>query len=129
VISLCLAIYRKDGIIVSTERGLTFLLVAEVIHFAAHSLVCGVVQHVASGCPSSDGEVDERAVRAEPLAEARRCSRPLVCCAVSPKKHQSGLQRLTPQSLSSPFNWPQPSSPPAAVSPHFPRSPGNFNKA
>lgn len=142
VISFCLAIYREDGIVVSTERGLTFLLASEVLHSVSYYAVSGYIkQAVPETNPVRAPLVDERHLEVEP----QRASRPLVCCAVaSPKMTitqkpsptpqardgtSPGMALMTPQA-SSPFDWPHPSSPPATCSPFFfPRSPANFEEA
>jgi len=45
VVTLCMAMYRKDGVIVSMCTGLAELAGAEALHYITYYLVKGAAQH------------------------------------------------------------------------------------
>ncbi|CAE8644555.1 unnamed protein product, partial [Polarella glacialis] len=60
VITFCLGIYKKEGIIVSTRNGLIVLIAAEVVHTITFWLVSGAVEDAQASDQSYGYEVAPR---------------------------------------------------------------------
>lgn len=87
VVSFCLAIYREDGIVVSTERGVTFLLAAEVVHSVAYYTVFAFMKQAGTEDAEDTAECGAEAhCDASADTEVPCPSFSLVCCGGAASK-------------------------------------------
>lgn len=85
VITLCLAIYKKQGLIVSTRNGLLVLIAAEIVHTITYWIVSAAVDDVNPAEPRQLGYKVADAADEDLDAENPERSDPL-CCGVGGRR-------------------------------------------